>query len=293
MGQRMKDKVCLVTGANTGIGRETARGLAQQGATVVMAARNRSKGEEAVADIKACTGNDRVELLDLDLASLTSVREAARTFLASHDRLDLLVNNAGLILGDRQTTEDGFESTFGINHLGHFEFTRLLLDTIKRSKPARIVNVASDAHRASKGLDFDDLMVERRPYKSIGVYADSKLANILFTRELARRLEGSGVITHAVHPGVVRSGFARDGDVKGVLGFLVKLFGPFLLSPADGAATSLHVSLSEDASTSTGEYWARSKRREPRQPALDDAAAKRLWEVSEKLLDSAACERAG
>ncbi|MBL4686555.1 MAG: SDR family oxidoreductase [Nannocystaceae bacterium] len=289
----MKDKVCLVTGANTGIGRETARGLAQQGATVVMAARNRAKGEEAVADIKASTGNDKVELLELDLASLSSVREAAKTFLASHDRLDLLVNNAGLILGDRRTTEDGFESTFGINHLGHFELTRLLLDTIKRSKPARIVNVASDAHRASKGLDFDDLMVERRPYKGIGVYADSKLANILFTRELARRLEGSGVITHAVHPGVVRSGFARDGDVKGVLGFLVKVFGPFLLSPADGAATSLHVSLSEDASTSTGEYWARSKRREPRKPALDDAAAKRLWQVSEKLIDGAALDRTG
>ncbi|MEM6995385.1 MAG: SDR family oxidoreductase [Myxococcota bacterium] len=288
MGQSLKDKVCLVTGANAGIGRETARGLAQEGATVVMAARNRSKGEEAVADVKETSGNDKVELLELDLASLASVRAAAKTFLERHDRLDLLINNAGLILGDRRTTADGFESTFGINHLGHFEFTRLLLDRIKESAPARIINLASDAHRTSKGLDFDDLMVERRPYKGMYVYGDSKLANILFTRELSRRLEGSDVVTHAVHPGVVRTGFARDGDVKGALGFLVKLAGPFLLTPTDGAATSLYVALSDDAGKTTGEYWARKTRKTPRKPAQDDAAAKRLWEVSEQLIEAAA-----
>lgn len=285
MGNSDSDKVCLVTGANAGIGRETARALAKRGATVVMAARNLDKGREAVQDVKTSTGSDKVELLPLDLASLASVREAAAKFLATHDRLDLLINNAGLVLGDRRTTEDGFEATFGINHLGHFELTRLLRQTLVDSAPSRIVNVASDAHRMSPGLDFDDLMVERKPYKGMAVYGDSKLANILFTRELARQLEGTGVVTHAVHPGVVRTGFARDGDVKGIMGFLVKLAGPFLLTPADGAKTSLHVALSEDAASSSGEYWARERRRAPKTPAQDDAAARRLWEISEKLVD--------
>ncbi len=289
----MKDKVCLVTGANAGIGLETARGLAKAGALVVMTARDRSKGEAAVADVKRSTSSDRVELLDLDLASLASVRKAAAEFLERHDRLDVLVNNAGLILGERRTTEDGFEATFGINHLGHFEFTRLLLDVLESSAPSRVVNLASHAHRTSSGLDFDDLMIERRAYKSMGAYGDSKLANILFTRELARRLEGTGVVTHAVHPGVVRTGFARDGDVKGLLGLAWKAMGPFLLSAEDGAATSLHVATSEDAGGSSGDYWAKKARTQPRKPALDDAAARRLWEVSEALIDGVHLERVG
>ena len=284
----MHNQVCLVTGANAGIGRETARGLAQRGATVVMTARDPAKGEAAVADVKASTGNPNVELQLLDLASLASVRACAKQFLATHDRLDILVNNAGLVLGDRRTTQDGFEATFGINHLGHFELTRLLLDRLKEGGPARVVNLASDAHRMSSGLDFDDLMVERKPYKAMRVYGDSKLANILFTRELARRLEGTSVITHAVHPGVVRTGFAKDGDAPGFVGFLFKLIGPFLLSPASGAATSLHVALSDDAKSSSGDYWARSRRTKPRPPGRDDAAASRLWEVSEQLVDAVA-----
>ena len=283
----MGHKICLVTGANSGIGRETARGLAAEGWTVVVAARNRAKGEDAVADIRSTTGNQRVELLELDLADLGSVRDAAKRFTARHDRLHLLINNAGLVLGDRRTTSDGFEATFGINHLGHFLLTQLLLPTIKASAPARIINVASDAHRMSKGLDFDDLMYAKRKYSGFAAYGDSKLANILFTRELAARLEDSGVTVHAVHPGVVRTGFAMDGDVKGPLRLIAKLAGPFLLTPAKGARTTLHVATSDEGASSTGEYWAKSRRATPRAPALDDAAARQLWTVSESLVGAA------
>ena len=283
----MAHRICLVTGANSGIGRETARGLAAEGWTVVVAARNRAKGEEAVADIRSTTGNQRVELLELDLADLGSIRDAVERFKARHDQLHLLINNAGLVLGDRRTTADGFEATFGVNHLGHFLLTRLLLPTIKASAPARIINVASDAHRVSKGLDFEDLMYEKRKYRGIAVYGDSKLANILFTRELASRLQGSGVTVHAVHPGVVRTGFAKDGDVKGPLGLIARIAGPFLLTPAKGALTTLHVATSDDGASSTGEYWAKSRRATPRPPALDDGAARQLWTVSESLVGSA------
>jgi retinol dehydrogenase-12 len=287
MKDAMRGKVALITGSNTGVGLETARGLAEQGATIVMTARSREKGDAAVADVKASTGNDDVELIVLDLASLESVRAAAREFLARHDRLDLLVNNAGLVLGDRRTTDDGFEATFGTNHLGHFELTRALLDVLRRSAPARVINVASDAHRISRGLDLDDLMYERRAYKGFRVYADSKLANILFTRELARRLDGTGVVVHAVHPGLVGSRFGRDGDMRGVLAFLAKLSGPFMLTPAQGAETSLHVALTEDAATSTGDYWEKKRRRRPNAAARDEEAARRLWSLSEQLLETA------
>lgn len=282
----MKGKVCVVTGANAGIGLETARELARRGATVLMGARDQARGAAAVADVRASTGGS-VELLMVDLASLASVRRAAARVLDEHERLDLLINNAGLVLGERRVTEDGFEATFAINHLGHFELTRCLLDRLKASAPARIINVASDAHRGSRGLHFDDLACERRRYRAMKVYADSKLANILFTRELAARLEGTGVVAHAVHPGVVRSGFARDGDLHGLAGWVFRALGPFLLSPEEGAATTLHVALSEDAARSSGEYWARCTRRQPQPPALDDAAARRLWEVSEDLIESA------
>lgn len=283
----MQGKVCLITGANSGIGRETSRELARRGATVVMCARNRERGEAAVADVRESSGSSAVELLQLDLASFRSIRGAVETFLERHDRLDVLINNAGLILDDRRTTEEGFESTFGINHLGHFLWTTLLLDVLKRSAPARVINLASDAHRMSRGLDFTDLMYERRKYNGWRAYGDSKLANILFTRELARRLEGTGVVTHAVHPGVVGTGFGRDGDLKGVMGWLVKVAGPLLLTPAKGARTSIHVATSEDAGEVSGLYWAKSKKRRPTSYGRDDESARKLWEHSEALVSAA------
>jgi NAD(P)-dependent dehydrogenase (short-subunit alcohol dehydrogenase family) len=277
----IREKVALVTGANVGIGLETARGLARAGAAVIMTARDPDRGRAAVEDVKASTGRDDVELLHLDLASFDSVRRAAEEVKSRHDRLHLLVNNAGLVLSERRETEDGLEATMGINHFGPFLFTRLLQDLLRASAPARIVNVSSDAHRRSPGLDFDDLMRERRKYSGMAAYCDSKLANILFTRELARRLDGSGVVAHALHPGVVRTGFAQDGDVKGVLDVLVKVFRPLFLSPADGAKTSLHVATSDDAGATSGEYWSKERRTTPEAPARDDAAAGTLWEVSE------------
>lgn len=278
----MKDRVAVVTGANTGVGLETARGLAQRGAAVVIASRDRGRGERAVTDVRASTGNDRVELLELDLASLASIRRAAAELRERHPALSVLVNNAGLILGDRRTTEDGFEATFGVNHLGHFLFTTLLEGALVQG--ARVVNVASEAHRSSRGLRFDDLMVERRRYGGLAVYADSKLANILFTRELARRLEEKGVVAHAVHPGVVASRFGRDGDTRGWFAFGVKLVAPLMITPEKGARTSLHVATSAEAGATSGLYWSKQKPVRPSRAAQDDEAARRLWEVSERLV---------
>ncbi len=283
----MQGTVCLITGANSGVGLETARGLASRGATVVMCARNRGRGEAALRDVQQSTGSESVELLDLDLASFDSVRAAAASFLERHDRLDLLINNAGLILSERRTTQEGFESTFGVNHLGHFLLTTLLLDVLKRSAPARIINLASDAHKMSRGLDFDDLMAERKKYSHWRAYGDSKLANILFTVELARRLEGTGVVAHAVHPGVVGTGFGLDGDVTGIMGRLIKFAGRFLLTPAQGARTSLHVATSEAAGACTGKYWAKSRQKRPTSYGRDQAAARTLWERSEALIAGA------
>lgn len=280
----IEGKTAVVTGANAGIGLETARGLAKAGATVVMCARSQAKGEAAVADVKKSTGRSDVELLLLDLASLASVRRAADELLSGGRPVHCLVNNAGLVLGTRQETEDGFESTFGVNHLGPFLFTHRLLDRIRESGPGRIVNLSSAAHRRTKGLDFDDLMRTARPYSAIAAYADSKLANVLFTRELARRLEGSDVVTHAVHPGVVRTRFGKDGDTGFLFGALISFAGMFFLSPEQGAATSLHVALSDDAASTTGEYWAKSKRERPTRAGRDDVAAGRLWTVSEQLV---------
>ncbi len=285
----MKDRVAIVTGANTGIGLETARALAERGMTVVMCSRDAQRGQVALEDVRASTGSDALELCALDLGSLASVRAAASEILARHPRVHVLVNNAGLVLSDRRTTSDGFEATFGVNHLGHFLFTRRLLAALEEGgreagEPSRIVNVSSEAHRMSRGLAWDDLGCERRGYRELAVYADSKLANILFTRELARRLEGRGVVAHAVHPGVVGSSFGKDGDTRGWFAFGVKLVKPLLLTPAKGARTSIHTATSEDAARASGLYWSRSRPVKPSRAARDAEAAKRLWDVSEALV---------
>jgi NAD(P)-dependent dehydrogenase (short-subunit alcohol dehydrogenase family) len=281
----MKGRICLVTGANTGVGLETARGLAERGATVIVAARDRAKGEAAVEDLIASTGNDTVQLLDLDLASQSSIRAAAQTFLARHAQLDVLVNNAGLVLSERTTTEDRVETTFGVNHLGHFLLTRLLLEALIAAEAPRVVNVSSEGHRLSRdGLDFTDLQWERRPYQGVKVYCDSKLANVLFTLSLARRFGEQGLIAHAVHPGVVASRFARDGDDTSWFGLGAKLLRPFMISPRRGAKTSLLVATSAKAAEVNGRYWkgGRVHTASPRGRDLD--AAKRLWEASERLV---------
>ncbi|MDG1483232.1 MAG: SDR family oxidoreductase [Myxococcota bacterium] len=280
----MNDTICLVTGANSGIGLETARSLAQQGATVIMTARSIERGEAALAEVRQSTGSSQVSLLHLDLADLASIRAAAEAFSTEHDRLDVLVNNAGLMLGDRRETADGFEMTFGVNHLGHFAFTLLLLPRIEAAAPSRIVNVSSAAHKAARsGLDLDDLMFTRRSYSPMAAYSASKLANIHFTRELARRLEGRGVSVNALHPGVVGSRFASDGDFKGLFSNLYGFARPFMLTPAKGARTSLHVATSEEGGQVSGAYFARKRQARVSRAAQDDDSARALWTLSEAL----------
>ena len=234
----MTGKTVLVTGANNGIGKETAVALAAMGASVVMTSRDRAKGEAARSEAVERSGNENVELMIADFASLDSIRKLASDFKASHPRLDVLVNNAGAYNARRSETSDGFETTFGVNHLGYFLLTNLLLDTLKASAPSRIVNVSSRAHLRST-MDFDDLNSERG-YSGMTVYGRSKLANVLFTYELARRLEGSGVTANALHPGVVRTGFGMNSGGLIKFGFdIFHVIGkPFTLSPEEGARTS-------------------------------------------------------
>ncbi|MDC0718293.1 SDR family oxidoreductase [Nannocystis bainbridge] len=278
----MQGKHVLITGGNTGIGKATAVELARMGAAVTITSRDPAKGEAAVADIKRLSGSGAVELLRLDLASLADVRRFAAEYLATHPRLDVLINNAGLVQSDRSETVDGFETTFGVNHLGHFLLTHLLLDRLKASAPSRIVVLASGAHRAARGLDFDDLQ-SRRKYRGLPVYCRSKLANLLFTLELAERLRGTGVTVNAVHPGVVASGFGADGDTRGLYRFLFGLAQRFMITPEQGARTSIYAATAPELAQTSGQYFEKSKQSRPTRYALDRAAALRLWEVSEQL----------
>ena len=284
MADTMNGRTVLITGGNTGIGKESAVALAAEGAQVVFTTRDAQKGVVARDDIRQRSGNDAVDVMELDLADLTSVREFASRFAASHDHVDVLLNNAGLMLGSRRETVDGYEMTFQVNHLGPFLLTNLLRDQLVAGDDARVVNVASAAHSsARKGLDFDDLQSERR-YRSFGVYAQSKLANILFTRELARRWNDTGITANAVHPGFVASRFGRDGDTGRLTGMVFPLLKPFALTPEQGAQTQVYVASAPELAGITGGYWVKSAPATPSTAAQDDAAAARLWEVSEQLL---------
>ncbi len=277
----------MVTGANSGVGKATAIALAAAGARTVITARNEARGRAAREDIRRTTGSDQVDLVVFDLADLASVRAGAAELLDRTERIDVLVNNAGLVLSDRQVTVDGFEATFATNHLGPFLLTRLLTDRLVESAPARVVNVASTAHRGARtGLDFDDLQSTGH-YRGMQAYSRSKLANILFTTELARRLDGTGVTANSVHPGTVASGFARDDDASGFLAFGVKVIKPFILTPAKGARTSVYVATSPDLAGVTGQYFVKCRVRTPSPAARDEAAAILLWSVSEELVGAA------
>ncbi len=283
----MHGKVVVVTGSNVGIGLETAVGVAALEATTVLACRNRAKAEAAAKEVTRRTWNDDVHVVPLDLADLASVKEAAENILSRWDRLDVLVNNAGGTWSERRVTAQGFEYTFGVNHLGHFSLTNQLLPRLRAAAPSRIVNVTSVGHHAAwHGMRFDDLQSEKG-YDAMEAYCRSKLANVLFTRQLATRLEGTGVTANAVHPGPVRSGFGMDGDLTGFMGFGMRLVRPFEISPRRGAKTSIFVAASPDVAAKTGMYWVRSKPGHMSRQARDDEAAARLWDESEKLLASA------
>ena len=284
MTTTMDGRRVLITGGNTGLGLETGVALAREGAEIVFTSRDAQKGEAARTEIRDRSGSDAVEVMELDLANLASVREFAPRFAASHDRLDVLVNNAGVMLGSRRETVDGYEMTFQVNHLGPFLLTNLLRDRLVAGNEARVVNVASAAHStARRGLDFDDLQATRR-YRSYSVYGKSKLANILFTRELARRWDDTGITANAVHPGFVASRFGRDGDNGRFADLVFPLLRPFAHSPIDGARTQVYVASAPELAGITGGYWAKSAPATPSAAAQDDAAAARLWEISEQLV---------
>lgn len=275
----LQGKICLVTGATGGIGRVTARELAKMGAEVTFVARNQQKADETLAEIRAAAPNAKVDVILADLSELSQVRKAAAEFKRKHDKLHLLVNNAGAVNMNRAVTKDGHELTFAVNHLAYFVMTNELLPLLKAAAPSRVVSVASDAHIMGK-MNFDDLMGEKS-YGGMTAYNQSKLANILFARELAKRLEGTGVTSHAVHPGVVNTGFGKN--TPGIFNFFVKLGSPFMRTPEKGARTTLQAATSPEGASTTGMYWKNSRIAKPARQALDDAAAKRLWEVSEQL----------
>lgn len=270
----LAERTILVTGANTGIGLETVRELAGRGAKVYLAGRSEEKTRAVIDELVAGTGNSQLEFLQLDLGDLDSVRACAEAFLATGDPLHVLINNAGLA-GSRGTTKSGFELAFGTNHLGHFLLTELLLDRLKDSAPARVVTVSSMAHFDAPGIDFEAV---QRPTKSVtGVpeYAVSKLANLLFTQELARRLEGTGVSTYALHPGVIASDVWRR--VPWPVRSLMKLF---MKSTEEGAKTTLYCATSPEVAEENGLYYDDSRRKEPSAVATPEPAAE-LWKRSE------------
>jgi NAD(P)-dependent dehydrogenase (short-subunit alcohol dehydrogenase family) len=279
MPNTLNGKTCLVTGASTGIGRETALALAREGATVVIVSRDQTRGAEALASIKQQSGNDKVELLLADLSSMAAVRKLAAEFRAKHDKLHVLVNNAGVVNTERKVTADGYEATFALNHLGYFLLTEELLDLLKASAPARIVNVSSDGHRQGH-INFDDLQCEKK-FSGIRSYCQSKLANVVFTYELAKRLEGTGVTANALHPGVVASRFGAE--TSGWFSWGVRLMRPFMITPEQGAATSVYLATSPEVAGVTGKYFAKKKARKTIAESNDPAVQKRLWEVSEQL----------
>jgi NAD(P)-dependent dehydrogenase (short-subunit alcohol dehydrogenase family) len=280
MSESMQGKTVLLTGASSGIGKSTALELARLGATVVMVCRDPKKAEATVAEIRAAVPDPKLEVLYADLSSMAEVRKLAAEFRAKHQRLDVLLNNAGAILMERVVTVDGLEKTFATNHLAYFLLTNLLLDLLKASAPSRIINVSSEAHRSAH-LHFDDLQSEKR-FTGFQAYGLSKLMNILFTRELAHRLEGTGVTVNALHPGVVSTGFGQ-GEHTGLLKYAMKIAKPFFISTEKGARTSVYLASAPEVATTTGEYFAKCKPKETTRQAQNMDLARRLWDASAKL----------
>lgn len=272
----MKDKVCLVTGATAGLGQATARQLARQGATVIVVGRSREKSEATVNEIKQQTGDPNVEYMLADLSVQKDIRQLAQAFKRKYQRLHVLVNNAGAIFLRRRESADGIEMTFALNHLNYFLLTNLLLDTLSAGAPARIINVSSRAHARVAGLNFDDLQ-NKRGY-GFNVYGQSKLMNVLFTYELARRLEGTRITVNALHPGFVASRFATNN------GLLTRLARPlldlFAISVEEGAQTMVYLATSPEVEGLTGKYFYRQQAIPSSPASYDEAAAHRLWEVS-------------
>ena len=278
----MDGRVCLVTGASSGIGKETALALAGMGATVVMHGHDPERSAAAADAVRRASPQGAVQLVVADLSSQAEVRRLAAEVLR-HDSLHVLVNNAGVLRMRRKLTVEGLELTFALNHLAYFLLTQLLLDRLRESAPARIVNVSSGAHARAR-LDFDDLQNKRR-FRGMRVYGQSKLANVLFTYELARRLEGSGVTANCLHPGLVatRFGSGNHGVMGRAMRLGARLMRPFALSPARGAGTSIYLATSPEVEHMSGRYFVDSKATQSSHASYDEESARRLWEASEQL----------
>uniref|UniRef100_A0A671QU00 Zgc:153441 n=1 Tax=Sinocyclocheilus anshuiensis TaxID=1608454 RepID=A0A671QU00_9TELE len=272
---RLDGKTVIITGANTGIGKETARDLAMRGARAVVACRDLSKAEKAVAEIRRSTGNGNIVVRHLNLSSLLSVQQFVHEYTATEDRLDILINNAGVMMCPKSLTEDGYETQFAINHLGHFLLTVLLLDVLKKSSPSQIINVSSIAHKGGK-THFDDLNFNKAPYDSLVSYRQSKLANLLFTRELERRIKGL----------LIRTELGRYVQTRHPLLSALLSFPALLLmkTPSQGAQTSIYCAVAEGLESHSGCYFSDCKLKEPAPEGKDDLAALRLWEISAKLV---------
>lgn len=272
-------KTCIITGANSGIGKATALGLAKMGTRLVMVCRDHERGEEAQEEIIAESGNGDVELMIGDMSSQDSVRKLAREFQKTHQELELLINNAGVYLTKRVTTTEGLEATLATNLLGPFLLTNLLLGVLKASAPSRIVNVSSDAHKGVR-MNFDDLQSEKK-FSSWQAYGQSKLGMILFTRELSKRLFGTGVTVNSVHPGVVRTHFAKNNGGLVALGF--RIIGVFFISPSTSAKRVLYVATSPDLNNVSGKYFSKMREEKSSRESYDNVVAERLWQISEQL----------
>jgi retinol dehydrogenase 12 len=275
------EQICLITGASSGIGLETARGMAAQGFRVVMVGRNPERTPAAAATVRESTGNQRVEHLLADFSSLAQVRALAEAFTARHDRLDVLINNAGLWHPSREVSGDGFEDTFAVNHLAPFLLTNLLLGPLANASPSRVVVVSSRYHLKPKSLDLDDIHAVSGAYGGMAVYKQSKLCNVLFANELARRVADRGITVNSVHPGDVATGIVRDNVV---LNALIRLGQYWLLkTPVQGAMTSLHVATAPELDGVSGRYYSDSREAKQSPLAGDRELATRLWDLSERL----------
>jgi len=273
----MEGKICIITGANSGIGKATAIGLAKMNATIVMICRSKERGEEAQKEIIELTGNKKVDLLLCDLSSQESIRKFVSEFKSKYQKLHILINNAGVMLSKRGVSVDGFEMNFAVNHLAPFLLTNLLLDALKKSAPSRIINVSSAAHRMAK-MDFDDLQSEKMKYRLMKIYGASKLALMLFSYELSRRLEGTSVTVNTLHPGLVNTNLGQDQSSFSQ-GF-AKLF---FKKPEKGAETSIYLASSQEVEGITGKYFAKKQQKQSSEESYNEDYAKRLWKLSAEM----------
>ena len=279
----MQGKVCIVTGANSGIGKATSLGLAQMGATVVMVCRDRTKGEEAQNEIKTKSGNDAIDLLLAELSSQDSIRQLVENFQQHYKQLDVLINNAGGVNLSRRETLDGLEMTFALNYLAPFLLTNLLLDKLKASAPARIVNVSSESHESGY-IKMDDLQLEKK-YRLMRAYGQSKLALVLFTYELARRLQGTGVTANCLHPGFVATNIGQSGVGRVGRSIVKLIFSSLGIRPEEGAKTSIYLASSPDIEGVTGKYFVKSIPVRSAPISYDESLQRQLWEESAKLVN--------